>query len=99
LPAALAAAEHPEGRGPALARLEQAWADAVSGTLRIALVTGEPGIGKTTLAGELARRAHAQGGAVLLGRSDEDALVPFQPWIEALEGSWRRSRTPTPITG
>ncbi|HSD77606.1 MAG TPA: AAA family ATPase, partial [Solirubrobacteraceae bacterium] len=85
LPPALAAAEHPEGRGPVLARLEQAWADAVGGALRFAVVTGEPGIGKTTLAGELARRAHAQGGAVLLGRSDEHALVPFQPWIEALE--------------
>ena len=85
LPAALAAVEHPEGRGPALARLEQAWADAVAGALRFALITGEPGIGKTTLAGELARRVHAQGGAVLLGRSDEHALVPFQPWIEALE--------------
>jgi DNA-binding SARP family transcriptional activator len=85
LPAALAAAEHPEGRGPALARLEQAWADAVSGTRRFALVAGEPGIGKTTLAAELARRAHAQGAAVLLGRSDEHALVPFQPWIEALD--------------
>ena len=85
LPAALAAAERIEGRGPALARLEQAWADAVSGARRFALVTGEPGIGKTTLAGELARRTHDQGGAVLLGRSDEHALVPFQPWIEALE--------------
>jgi DNA-binding SARP family transcriptional activator len=85
LPAALAATEHPEGRGPALARLERAWAEAVSGALRFALMTGEAGIGKTTLAGELARRAHAQGGAVFLGRSDEHALVPFQPWIEALE--------------
>ena len=85
LPVAVAAAGHPEGRAPALARLEQAWGDAVSGALRLALVSGEPGIGKTTLAGELARRAHAQGGAVLLGRSDEHALVPFQPWIEVLE--------------
>jgi DNA-binding SARP family transcriptional activator/tetratricopeptide (TPR) repeat protein len=85
LPAALAAAERPEGRGPALARLEQAWADAAAGALRFALVSGEPGIGKTTLAGELARRVHAHSGAVLLGRSDEQALVPFQPWIEALE--------------
>jgi DNA-binding SARP family transcriptional activator/tetratricopeptide (TPR) repeat protein len=85
LPGALAAAEHPEGRGPALARLEQAWAEAVAGAQRVALITGEPGIGKTTLAAELARRAHAQGGAVLLGRSDEQGLVPFQPWIEALE--------------
>ncbi|HEV2776459.1 MAG TPA: AAA family ATPase, partial [Solirubrobacteraceae bacterium] len=85
LPAALAAAEHPAGREPALARLEQAWADAVAGAQRFAIVTGEAGIGKTTLAAELARRAHAQGGVVLLGRSDEHALVPFQPWIEALE--------------
>ena len=86
LPAALSSTEHPEGRGHALARLEQAWTEATSGALRFALITGEPGIGKTTVAGELARRAHAQGGAVLLGRSDEHALVPFQPWIEALEG-------------
>jgi DNA-binding SARP family transcriptional activator len=85
LPPALAATERPEGRGTVLARLEQAWTEAVSGALRFALMVGEPGIGKTTLAGELARRAHAQGGAVLLGRSDEHALVPFQPWIEALE--------------
>jgi DNA-binding SARP family transcriptional activator len=85
LPAALAATERPEGRGPALARLEQAWTDAASGAVRFALVTGEPGIGKTTLAGELARRAHDRGGAVLLGRCHEDSLVPFQPWIEALE--------------
>jgi DNA-binding SARP family transcriptional activator len=85
LPATLAAAKHPEGRAVPLARLEQAWADAVSGARRFALVVGEPGIGKTTLAGELARRAHGQGAAVLLGRSDEHALVPFQPWIEALE--------------
>ena len=86
LPPALAAAERPEGRGPALARLEQGWADAAAGSRRVALVTGEPGIGKTTLAAELARSVHARGGAVLLGRCDEQALVPFQPWIEALEG-------------
>jgi DNA-binding SARP family transcriptional activator len=85
LPAAFAAAEHPEGRAAALTRLEQAWGDAVSGERRVALISGEPGIGKTTLAGELARRVHAQGGAVLLGRSDEHALVPFHPWVEALE--------------
>jgi DNA-binding SARP family transcriptional activator len=85
LPGALATAEHPEGRGRVLERLEQAWADAVSGAPRFGLVAGEPGIGKTTLAAELARRAHAQGAAVLLGRSDEHALVPFQPWIDAME--------------
>ena len=85
LPPPLAAAAYPEGREAALGRLEEAWAAAVARGPRLAVVTGEPGIGKTTLAGELARRVHAQGGAVLLGRNDEHALVPFQPWIEALE--------------
>src|SRR5206468_12250235 len=42
------------------------------------------GIGKTSLAAELARRAHADGGVVLAGRSPEEALVPYQPFIEAL---------------
>jgi type II secretory pathway predicted ATPase ExeA len=85
VPAALAGADQPEGREAAMARLEQAWAEAMSGARRFAVIAGEPGIGKTTLAAALARRAHARGGMVLLGRSDEDALVPFQPWIEALE--------------
>ena len=85
LPPVLTAFAPPEGREAALARLEQAWADAVAGARRLAVVAGEPGIGKTTLAAALARRAHAQGGTVLLGRSDEHALVPFQPWVEALE--------------
>jgi DNA-binding SARP family transcriptional activator len=97
LPAPLARTARPEGRHPALARLETAWTDAassrtpsvdaaVAGTLRLALVAGEPGIGKTTLAGELARRVHAQGAAVLYGRCDERALIPYQPWVQALEG-------------
>ena len=85
LPAGLAAASTPDGRGPVLARLDEAWAAARDGTRQFALITGEPGIGKTTLAAEVARRAHASGAVVLLGRSDEQALVPFQPWIEALE--------------
>ncbi len=45
---------------------------------------GEPGIGKTRLAAELARRAHAAGADVLTGRSDEDLVVPFQPFVTAL---------------
>jgi len=85
LPAPLARTARPEGREAPLARLRAAWADATSGTLRIAVATGEPGIGKTTLLGELARRVHAEGAAVLFGRSDEHGLLPYQPWVEALE--------------
>ena len=38
------------------------------------------------MAGELARRVHAAGAAVLYGRCVEQVLVPYQPWVEALEG-------------
>ncbi len=85
LPAPLARTARPEGRETPLARLQAAWSDAGSGTLRIAVAAGEPGIGKTTLLGELARRVHADGAAVLFGRSDEHGLLPYQPWVEALE--------------
>jgi class 3 adenylate cyclase/tetratricopeptide (TPR) repeat protein len=45
---------------------------------------GEPGIGKTRLATEVAVRAHATGALVLFGRCDEDVNAPFQPVIQAL---------------
>jgi tetratricopeptide (TPR) repeat protein len=53
---------------------------------RVVLLSGEPGIGKTTLAGDVARRAHADGATVLYGRCDEDLRVPYQPFVEALGG-------------
>jgi DNA-binding SARP family transcriptional activator/tetratricopeptide (TPR) repeat protein len=86
LPPALMRTATPEGRRPALERLERAWNDVLGGDVRFALLAGEPGIGKTTLVGELARRVHAMGAAVLYGRCVEQVLVPYQPWVEALEG-------------
>jgi DNA-binding SARP family transcriptional activator len=85
LPAALAAGGRFVGRADALGRLSAAWDDARSGALRIACLAGEPGIGKTRLAAELAAGAHAGGALVLYGRCDEEALVPHQPFVEALE--------------
>jgi DNA-binding SARP family transcriptional activator len=85
LPVPLARTAPPAGRERALASLEAAFADVATGGLRVAVVTGEPGIGKTTLAGELARRVHARGGAVLYGRCDEQLLLPYGSWVEALE--------------
>src|SRR5205823_12026956 len=55
-----------------------------AGGLRVALVAGEPGVGKTRLAAELAGRVHDEGAAVLAGRCDEDLGVPYQPFVEAL---------------
>ncbi len=52
--------------------------------MRIALLSGEPGVGKTRLAAELARAAHDDGAIVLYGRCDEELGVPYQPFVEAL---------------
>ncbi|HEV8623374.1 MAG TPA: AAA family ATPase [Acidimicrobiia bacterium] len=48
-------------------------------------ITGEPGIGKTRLAAEIAQRAHAAGALVLFGRCNEDLGVPYQPFLESLQ--------------
>ncbi len=53
---------------------------------RVVLLSGEPGIGKTTLAADLAQQAHGDGATVLYGRCDEDLGVPYQPFVEALGG-------------
>ena len=51
---------------------------------RITILSGDAGIGKTSLAAELARRAHDDGGVVLAGSAPEEALAPYQPFLEAL---------------
>ncbi|HEX6402623.1 MAG TPA: AAA family ATPase [Pseudonocardiaceae bacterium] len=72
------------GRDGELDRLGQLWEEATAGELRVVLVAGEPGVGKTRLAAELARRVHDEGAMVLAGRCDEDLGVPYQPFVEAL---------------
>jgi DNA-binding SARP family transcriptional activator len=74
------------GRDAELAVLGAAWDLAAGGARHVVVVTGEAGIGKTRLATEAARRVAAQGGLVLFGRCDEEAIVPYQPIVEALDG-------------
>jgi class 3 adenylate cyclase/tetratricopeptide (TPR) repeat protein len=71
-------------RGAEIIKLREAWEQALGGQRQLVMLAGEPGIGKTRLAAEFAREAHAQGATVLYGRSDEDALVPYQPFVESL---------------
>ena len=60
--------------------------------LGVLWLLGEPGIGKTRLATEIARRAHARGDVVLFGRCSEDLSVPYQPFLEAMR--WHVQHVP-----
>ena len=59
------------GRDHELHALERLLGDAREGASRFVIVTGEPGIGKTALLDELARRAAADGWLVLQGGATE----------------------------
>src|SRR2546422_251411 len=50
------------------------------GARRVALISDEPGIGKTRLATQLAVHGHGDGATELYGRCDEDLGVPYGPW-------------------
>ena len=83
--------------------LVERWRAAGSGQLGIALVSGEPGVGKSRLLAELARIALAEGAAVAstrcFGQSGRLAFAPvaewvrstdFRPALEGLDTPWRK---------
>jgi class 3 adenylate cyclase/tetratricopeptide (TPR) repeat protein len=72
------------GRAAERDRLDELWGQAREGSLRVALIGGEAGVGKTRLSTHLALQAHGEGATVLYGRCDEDLGVPYQPWVQAL---------------
>jgi DNA-binding SARP family transcriptional activator len=73
------------GREGQLAALDAAAAGASTGRGRLVLVAGEPGIGKSRLAEEAARRAATQGLRVVWGRCYEGEGAPaFWPWVQAV---------------
>ena len=57
---------------------------ATESQLSVVLISGEPGVGKTSLVAQTARAVHSDGAAVLYGGCDEDLAVPYKPWVEAL---------------
>jgi DNA-binding SARP family transcriptional activator len=72
------------GREEFLQRLRTRWEESQGRPTRLVLLVGEPGVGKTRLAAEFAEQVHAGGGTALYGRADEQALLPHQPFVEAL---------------
>ncbi|HYZ80266.1 MAG TPA: AAA family ATPase [Solirubrobacteraceae bacterium] len=54
------------------------------GELHTVFIVGEPGIGKTRLAAEVADMVHRSGATVLCGRCDAELGVPYQPFVEVM---------------
>ncbi len=84
------------GRRTELAWLDERLAAAVSGAGGVVLVTGERGIGKTALVGEMLRRVRASGAGVTVvaGRCLErhGPGEPLQPFLDAMGRLFGTSR-------
>jgi DNA-binding SARP family transcriptional activator/tetratricopeptide (TPR) repeat protein len=84
------------GRARELGLLGQYWDEAVGGTRRLVMLSGDAGIGKTRLAAELGRRARDDGALVLYGRFDEETIAPYQPLVEMVRG-WSSGASLDPL--
>src|SRR6478735_722278 len=85
------------GRIREQAALREELATAVDGHGRLALVGGEAGIGKTTLARDLAREADNLGIRVLTGSCyDLTNTPPYGPWLDFFDACQRDPDLPTP---
>ena len=80
------------GRETEMTELLSLLAGARSGSGALVLIGGEPGIGKSRLAEELAGRAQERGDRVLVGRCWEaGGAPPYWPWVQALRSHVRDS--------
>ncbi|MCA1706895.1 MAG: AAA family ATPase, partial [Actinobacteria bacterium] len=87
LPDALRASapENLVGREPELLCLKNAWESASRSRRQIVVITGEAGIGKTALSAYAAQGLDGEDVSVLYGRCDKNILVPYQPFVEAID--------------
>ena len=73
------------GRDAETGALQAALADARGGAGGLLFLTGEPGIGKSRLAREVASQARAQAATIVVGRAvPASASTPYRPLTEAL---------------
>src|SRR6266404_1476512 len=79
------------GRGPELEKLEGYLQQAIDGTGHLVFITGEPGIGKTSLSDEFLRRARSRYPGMLISRGrcveqygTGEAYLPFLDAVGAL---------------
>jgi adenylate cyclase len=73
------------GRQEELATLRQAVEEAVEGSGRVCVISGEAGIGKSRLSSRVVELAEARGSLTLYGICySYEAFTPFYPWKEVL---------------
>ena len=73
------------GRDREMAELRVAVNNALVGRGRLAMLAGEPGIGKTRIAQELASYAESLGAKILWGWCYEgDGAPPYWPWMQPI---------------
>ncbi len=85
------------GREAELEQLRGLWRLAAQGHAQLALISGEPGAGKTRLAHEAVVYARLSGATVLSGGCYEyEATTPYLPFVEALR-AWVRSQDVTTL--
>ena len=80
------------GRQREIAGLTAALDSSIAGHGGLAMLVGEPGIGKTRTALELASYAEGRGAQVLWGRCyEEEGAPPYWPWVQAtvITCNWR----------
>jgi DNA-binding SARP family transcriptional activator/tetratricopeptide (TPR) repeat protein len=71
------------GRATELSVVTTAWRAAAAGAGQVVVLTGEAGIGKTSLVAELIHRADASGGRTAIGTGlDVGGQTPFAVWLE-----------------
>lgn len=94
------------GRDPIMQRLSGALEKSLAGQLRVRVLVGESGAGKTRLCHELANRAREAGAKVWIGRCYEaDRSELLWPWVQLLRQAVDESATaalralPPPLLG
>ncbi len=73
------------GRSDEMEQLKRALSHVFSGSGRVVLLEGEPGVGKTRLVEQLATYSRLRGAQVLTARChQEEGIPPYWPWIRMI---------------
>jgi len=70
------------GRESELAEVKSIWSRAAAGQGQTLLISGEPGIGKSSLTRELITQVEVTGGSAFVGESYADGGAPYDPFAQ-----------------